>query len=106
MNDLSEWLEQQNGGIRTYTEFQRKAYVLARENSADAALLALLGGVAARFAARFEGEPLSVDDAAEAITQFKRILHKAITVAAGNVTEKMDFANDIATYDLLDARSQ
>ncbi len=105
MNDLYEWLEQQNGGIRTYAEFHQKAYKMARENPDDAAILALLGGVAARFAARFEGEPFSVDEATAAIEEFKRVLKKASGVMNGAVGERLTFANDIATFDLLEVKA-
>ena len=105
MRDLYEWLEQQNGGIGTYAEFHQKAYRMAREDSENAAILALLGGVASRFAARFEGEPFSVDDATAAIDEFKNTLNAAIEVVGGSTNEKLEFANSLATFDLLEARS-
>lgn len=105
MHDLYQWLEEQNGGIRTYAEFHQKVYQMAREDSDNAAILALLGGIAARFAARFEGEPFSVDDANAAIDEFKRTLKKAIAVIGGSISEKLEFANNLATFDLLEAKS-
>ena len=105
MNDLNEWLEQQNGGIRTYAEFQQVAYNLARETPENAAILVLLGNVAARFAARFKGEPFSVDEASSAILEFKGILKTAADVISGPESEKLCFANRIATFDLLETKN-
>ncbi|SFV27512.1 hypothetical protein SAMN05216456_0296 [Devosia crocina] len=101
MNDLYEWLEQQNGGIRTYAEFHQMAYEMARENPDQAAILALVGGVAARFAARFRGEPFSVDQASSAIQEFKEVLQRAKVAISGSEGERLNFANSIATFDLL-----
>lgn len=100
MHDLYAWLNEQNGGIRTYAEFHRKAQQLAREDAANAALLALLGRVAARFVARYEGEPLPVDNASVAIVEFRDLLNKATEIVSATDAEKLAFANTVATFDL------
>jgi hypothetical protein len=78
---------------------------MAREDSKNAAILALLGAVASRFAARHEGEPFSVDDANAAIDEFKKTLNAAIAVVDGSNDEKLEFANRLATFDLLEVKS-
>lgn len=101
MNELYAWLNEQNGGIRTYGEFHAKAQQLAREDAENAAILALLGRVAARFVSRYEGEPLPVDSASTAIAQFRDLVATAISVRTGADAEKLAFANRVATTDLL-----
>ncbi len=105
MHDLYTWLEEQSGGIRTYTEFHQKVRELARRDSDNAAILALLGRVAARFVARFEGEPFSVDDASAALVEFKALLNQAMAAMDGSTAEKFAFANKVATFDLLEAQA-
>ena len=105
MNELYEWLEGQNGGMRTYTEFQRQAYSIAGQDMKNSAILALLGAVASRFAGRFEGEPFSVDEASAALEQFKAIVKDAIAATGKSDIEQLAFANSIATFDLLQANA-
>lgn len=100
MHDLYAWLEDQNGGIRTYAEFHQKAQHMAREDAANAAILALLGRVAARFVARYEGEPLPVDNASAAFAEFKEVVAKAANLSSNSSSERLDFANMVATFDL------
>lgn len=100
MQDLCAWLEDQNGGVRTYIEFHKLAQGHARENRESAAILALLGRVAARFAARYEGEPLPVDEASNAIVAFRELVKKAAAMTTKSADERLDFANEIATLDI------
>lgn len=104
MHELYEWLEQQNGGIRTYSEFHQMAYKMARDDAKNSAILALLGAVALRFATRYEGEPFSVDEATAALNEFKKTVESAISAVAGSNDEKLKFANNLATFDLLDVK--
>ncbi|WP_147276081.1 hypothetical protein [Pelagibacterium lacus] len=100
MQDLRAWLDDQNGGVRTYLEFHKMAQGLARKDRDNAAILALLGRVAARFAARYEGEPLPVAEANTAIVDFRALVARAADIERGSVDAKLAFANEIATFDI------
>lgn len=100
VHDLCAWLDEQNGGVRTYVEFHQKAQILARSERDNAAILALLGRVAARFAARYDGEPLPAGEANAAIVDFKALVARAADIAGQGAEARLAFANEIAVFDI------
>jgi hypothetical protein len=64
---LGDWLATQKGGVGTFYEFQRRTSALRLEHQGHAALLRLLGDMAGRFADTFDGEPLDVSVASNAL---------------------------------------
>ena len=100
MNDLCEWLENQNGGTGTYAEFQQRAHKLARQDGENAALWMLLAGIAGRFVARFDGEPLAVDNANTAIRAMRDLVAEARGFLTSSESDRLAFVNRLATFDL------
>jgi hypothetical protein len=101
VEELHDWLTEQSGGLRTYLEFQKKSLALARTDTANASILSLLGNAAGRFAARFEGQPLSVDAAETAISRLRSLVAEARLIQQADAPAKMRFANKVALTDLV-----
>jgi hypothetical protein len=77
MGELLSWLKLQNGGVRTFREFQRKSLALAANEPDHAALLRLLGDLAGRFADAYDGCPLPADVGVCALARLAGLLEKA-----------------------------
>jgi len=100
MRELEAWLHGQNGGIRTYVDFQRRCSELGRQDPALAAFYSLLGTAAARFVAFYDGEPLPVDVAQTSLAQLRDLVARSVNGWLGTAEQKLAILNDIANTDL------
>ena len=100
MNELLEWLRAQNGGVRTYYEFQSKALALRDQDPENAGLMRLLADLAARFADAHDGQPLSVPVANEALARLMFYVEKAARTKDGSLAERLALLNEIGRAEL------
>jgi hypothetical protein len=100
MNELLEWLKQQNGGVATYIGLQQRASRLAAEQPEHAALFQLLSYVSGRFASSYDGMPLPVDVANIAFARIRELVEKAVRMADQTAEERLRLLNEIAQADL------
>jgi len=100
MRELEAWLHGQNGGIRTYLDFQRRCSELGQQDPALAAFYLLLGTAAGRFVAFYDGEPLPVDVAQTSLARLRDLVARSINGWFGSAEQQLAILNDIATTDL------
>lgn len=100
MEELSIWLNDQNGGMRTYLEFQQKVSILSKSDASNRALYALMGLVAQRFFQAYEGEPLPVDAAQEAFARLRTVVADATEVMKSDGQEQLRLLNELAGLEL------
>jgi len=100
MEELSIWLNDQNGGMRTYLEFQQKVSILSKHDGSNRALYALMGLVAQRFYQAYDGEPLPVDAAQEALAHLRTVVADATRVMKSDTQEQLGLLNELAGLDL------
>jgi hypothetical protein len=104
MEELSIWLEGQNGGMRTYLEFQQRVSVLAKHDGSNRALYALMGAVAQRFYQAYDGEPLPVDAANKAIAKLRDMVADASSALHGSAQDRLTVLNELAGLELVERR--
>ena len=104
MEELSIWLEDQSGGMRTYLEFQQKVSVLSKRDTSNRALYALMGAVAQRFCQAYDGEPLPVGAANEALSKLRTIVAEARTAVLANAQDQLKLLNELAGMELATRR--
>lgn len=104
MEELSIWLNDQNGGMRTYLEFQQKVSILSRHDGSNGALYALMGLVAQRFYQAYDGEPLPVDAAQEALARLRRVVADATRVMHSEAQDQIRLLNELAGLELVARR--
>ncbi len=100
MDELLAWLKHQNGGLRTYIEFQQRAARLASEQGEHAALFQLLSALSGRFASSYDGMPLPVDVANKALIQLTQLAETAADTMKRPPEDQLRLLNDIAQADL------
>ncbi len=100
MNELLAWLRDQKGGLRTYQEFRGKALALRAADPENAALARLLADLAGRFADIYDGEPLPVDIANDALARLTAHVEKAARTMGQNPAERLAFLNELAVAEL------
>jgi hypothetical protein len=100
MDELLDWLRQQNGGVGTYIGLQQRAVRLARERPEHAALFQLLSLLSGRFASSYDGMPLPVDVANDAFARLTELVQKAARVKNGSPEEQLRSLNEIAQVEL------
>lgn len=100
MEELSIWLEDQNGGMRTYLEFQQKVSILSKNDASNGALYALIGLVAQRFYQAYDGEPLPVDAANEALARLRSIVADARRAMQSSAEDQLRLLNELAGLEL------
>lgn len=100
MDELLAWLEHQNGGLRTYIEFQQRAARLASEQSEYAAFFQLLSALSGRFASSYDGMPLPVDVANKTLLQLINLAKAAACTMTLPPEEQLRLLNKIAQTDL------
>lgn len=100
MDELLAWLEHQNGGVRTYIEFQQRAARLASEQGEYAAFFQLLSALSGRFASSYDGMPLPVDVANKALLQLTNLANTAAYTMKRPPEEQLRLLNEIAQTDL------
>lgn len=104
MEELSIWLEDQNGGMRTYLEFQQKVSILSKNDASNGALYALIGLVAQRFYQAYDGEPLPVDAANEALARLRSIVADARRAMQSSAEDQLRLLNELAGLELAGRR--
>ena len=104
MEELSIWLEEQNGGMRTYLEFQQKVSILSKNDASNGALYALMGLVAQRFYQAYDGEPLPVDAANEALARLRSIVADARQAMQSSAQDQLRLLNELAGLELVARR--
>ncbi|MDP2781533.1 hypothetical protein [Devosia sp.] len=100
MEELSIWLEEQSGGVRTYLEFQQKVSVLLKTDAANSALYALMGAIAQRFYQKYDGEPLPVDAANGALSELRSIVANASSSMQADAQHQLALLNELAGLEL------
>ena len=100
MDELLQWLKQQNSGIRAFTGFAQRAAALGETDQANAAHYALLGALAGHFVAAYNGAPLPVDVAGRAYSRLVSHTEAAQKSISGSAAEKLAFLNGIAGAEL------
>lgn len=100
MEELSTWLKDQNGGMRTYLEFQQKVSLLSKRDASNSALYALMGLVAQRFYQAYDGEPLPVDAANEALARLRTVVVDATRAMQSNAQDQLRLLNELAGLEL------
>lgn len=104
MEELSIWLNDQNGGMRTYLEFQQKVSTLSKRDAPNSALYALMGLVAQRFYQAYDGEPLPVDAATEALARLRAVVADAADAKQSNAQDQLRLLNELAGLELVARR--
>ena len=104
MEELSIWLEEQNGGMRTYLDFQQKVSILSKSDASNGALYALMGLVAQRFYQAYDGEPLPVDAANEALARLRSIVADARRAMQSSAQDQLQLLNELAGLELVARR--
>jgi hypothetical protein len=100
MDELVAWLKHQNGGLRTYVEFQQRAARLASEQAENAAMFHLLSALSGRFASSYDGMPLPVELANKALGQLTALAERASTTTKRSPEDQLRLLNEIAQADL------
>jgi hypothetical protein len=100
MDQLLEWLREQNRGVGTYISLQQRAHHLVQSNPDHAALFQLLGALAGRFVSSYDGMPLSVDVARSAFERVSLLVEKAARTMDNAAEEKLKILNEIARAEL------
>src|SRR5215218_292012 len=100
MDELLAWLKHQNGGLRTYVDFQQRAARLASEQGEHAALFLLLSSLSGRFATSYDGMPLPVDIANKGLTSLTGHVEKAAAAMKRGADDQLRLLNEIAQADL------
>src|SRR5215218_4196947 len=100
MDELLAWLKHQNGGLRTYIDFQQRAARLASEQGDHAALFLLLSSLSGRFATSYDGMPLPVEVANKALSRLTSLAETAAARMKRGPDEQLRLLNQIAQADL------
>jgi hypothetical protein len=100
LSKLLEWMEAQKGGVATFYEFQRRTLQLRAGNRDHAALLRLLADMAGRFADAFDGEPLEVSIASQALDRLTGHVRRAVGLVPDRMQAHLDLLNEVASMEL------
>jgi hypothetical protein len=101
MDELLEWLRQQNTSVRVFSQFCEKALALRAKEPQHAAMARLLASVAGDFSESYFGEPLALDVAQRALARLTTLVEKAVQANSAGPPQQMDVLNQIATTDLI-----
>lgn len=101
MDELLEWLKNQNGGVGTYIEFEKRALALLSHQPEHAALIRLLADMADRFISAYDGEPLSLDVADRALEKLISLVERGISAEAGSSAERIASLNAVGRAELV-----
>src|SRR3546814_10837810 len=100
MDELLQWLRCQKGGVRTYYDFQTKALALREGDPENAGFARLLADLAGRFADFYDGQPLPVTVANEALDRLTTYVERAVQTVNGSPTERLALLNEIGRVEL------
>lgn len=97
---LLQWLEMQKGGVATFYEFQRRSLALRASHGRQAGLLRLLADLSGRFADEFDGEPLDLSTASQALSRLNAYVHEASGLGPGDAEGLIALINRVGLADL------
>ncbi|MCR5856774.1 hypothetical protein [Mesorhizobium sp. J428] len=97
---LLQWLEMQKGGVATFYEFQRRSLALRASHGRQAGLLRLLADLSGCFADEFDGEPLDLSTASQALSQLNALVREASGLPPGDVEGLIALTNRVGLADL------
>jgi hypothetical protein len=100
MDEIFNWLKNQKGGTGTYIEFQRRMLALRLVDAQNAALARLLADLAGRFADAYDGEPLPVSVASEALSRLTGYVEKAVRAKDVSLADQLALLNEIGLAEL------
>lgn len=101
MDELLDWLRQQNAGVRVFSQFCEKALALRAKDPQHAALARLLASVAGNFSESYFGEPLELDVAQRALARLTDLVEKAVQANSAGLPQQIAVLNQIAITDLI-----
>ncbi|BCH21011.1 hypothetical protein MesoLjLc_07840 [Mesorhizobium sp. L-8-10] len=102
-SDLLQWLEMQKGGVATFYEFQHRSLALRSQDGQHAGLLRLLADLAGRFADLYDGEPLDLSTANQAVYSLTGYVREATQLKPGEAGELLELMNRIGLAELVPA---
>jgi hypothetical protein len=100
MDELLEWLRQQNASVRVFSQFCEKALALRAKEPQHAAMARLLAGVAGNFSEAYYDEPLALDVAQRALARLTALVEKAVEAKSAGLPQQMAVLNQIASAEL------
>jgi hypothetical protein len=100
LDELQSWLTQQHSGLRTYKDFQQKAYALIAKDRDHAALYYLLASLVGRFVDAYDEEPLPVGVADKAFDQLLDLVKRGAQSLKASPADQLKLLNDIAAAEL------
>lgn len=103
LSELLQWLEMQKGGVATFYEFQRRSLALRASNDQQAGLLRLLADLSGRFADLYDGEPLDLSTASQALQRLIDYVREAIKLKPGDAEDLLNLANRVGVAELAPA---
>ncbi|ACA17421.1 conserved hypothetical protein [Methylobacterium sp. 4-46] len=103
MQDLSNWLNAQQGGVNTYIEFRERAKIIRKHDHDHAALMRLLSDLVSKFIWAYAEEPLSPEVGTVALDRLKDLMTRAVQLGNASAEQQIRLLNEIAQTDLADA---
>jgi hypothetical protein len=100
MEELLDWLHQQNGSVRVFSRFSEMALGLRAKEPEHAALARLLADLAGNFAEAYYGEPLPLDVAEGALAKLTELVEKGVKANAAGLPQQMSLLNEIGLMEL------
>jgi hypothetical protein len=100
MNELLEWLRQQDTSVRLFSQFCEKALALCAKEPQHAAMARLLASVAGNFSETYFGEPLALDVAERSLARLTGLVEKAVQANSADLPQQIAVLNEIALTDL------
>jgi hypothetical protein len=100
MEELLQWLRQQDLSVRVFSQFCEKALALRSKEPEHAALARLLATLAGNFSEENYGQPLPIDVAKRALTQLTELVEKAVRANAAGAQQQVALLNEIALLEL------
>ncbi|MGM4986000.1 MULTISPECIES: hypothetical protein [Rhizobium] len=102
MHELLEWLKDQKGGVRTFSDFRNMSLSIRYARPTNAALARLLGDLSGRFADAYDDQPLRATVADEAMSRLLNFVERAVAIEAATPEERLHLLNDIGVSELED----
>ncbi len=100
MEELLNWLRQQNSSVRVFSQFSEKALALRAAEPEHAAMARLLADLAANFSEAYYGEPLPLDVAERALARLTELVDKAVRANAAGLPQQIALLNEIGRIEL------
>lgn len=100
MDELLDWLRQQNGSVRVFSRFSEMALALRSKEPHHAALARLLADLAGNFSEAYFGEPLPLDVAERALAKLTELVEKGVKANVAGLPQQMALLNEIGAMEL------